>query len=349
MSYKRRFSKTVSVRYSGTVSYPASQHGGSISYSGTAHETVDFDIIVDTEPFDNAVGDMKDGVDLLTGSVVATEAAQLKAIKDSSKKVGDTIISGFFKTVRSDISQQIMQLKYQSESLLLQLNKLAERCRDMQRQMGADYQRIAERYIKIFADLSKELENRIYTVDEPVFKAVRTLDEIGSHAGNEDGPATVSVTSAENAKVHSMLAVNLAKKQALDAIEKARRFLDVQHQTDDVIKKCLLPAGESTMLCSPFCVMETQADKAPWRELHASPLLKNVSKETLYAGIDKAGWGTRMSESDIRGIADYFNQRVANLHHSANNAHDHRVADMAARLFNLSNTVTVNPVHANES
>lgn len=348
MSYTRRFSKTIRIRYSGSVSYPASQNGGSVSYSGYADETVNFDIHVDTDPFDDAVDDMKSGVDLLTGSVVATEAAQLKAIDDSSRKVGDTIVKGFFKTVRSDISQHITELRIKSESLLMQLTKLAERCRDKQRQMGADYQRLSERYLKIFTDLSRELENRIYSVDEPVFGAVRTLDAIGRHAGNEAAPATVSVTAAENARVHSMLAVNLTKKQAMDAIGKGRRFLDVQAETDSVIKKCLLPAGESAFLTTPFCVMETKGEKAPWRELHASPLLKDVPKETLYAGIDKAGWRAQLSESDIRGISDYFNQKVANQHQNANNTHDHRVADMTARLFNLSGTLTSGPASASE-
>lgn len=340
MSYTRRFSKTVTVRYSGTVSYPASQHGGSVSYSGSAHETVNFDILVDTDPFDEAVDGMKSGVDMLTGSVVATEAAQLKAISDSSKKVGDTIVKGFFDTVRSDISQHIVELRIKSEALLLQLNKLAQRCREKQRQMGVDYQRLAERYLKIFTDLNKELENRIYTVDEPVFRSVRTLDEIGSHAGNEEAPATVSVIAAENAKVHSMLAANVAKKQALESIAGARRFLDVQHETDDVIRRCLLPAAESAFLSTPYIVMETKGEKAPWREVHASPLLKGVAKDVLYSGIDKAGWEGHLPESDIRGISDYFNQKVANQHQNANNVHDHRVADMTARLFNLSGTAT---------
>ena len=40
MSYSRSFSKTIAIHYSGSVSYPASQSGGSVSYSGTAYEDV---------------------------------------------------------------------------------------------------------------------------------------------------------------------------------------------------------------------------------------------------------------------------------------------------------------------
>ena len=341
MSYTRRFSRSVTIRYSGSVSYPASEHGGSVSYSGSASETVHFDVTVDTEPFDDAVDGMKGGVDLLTGAVVATEAAQLKAIDSSSRKIGDTIVAGFFKTVKSDISQQIAQLKIHSETLLLQLNKLAERCREKQRQMGADYQRISDRYVKIFTDLSKELENRVYSIDEPVFKTTRMLDRIGGHEGNEEAAATVSVTAGETAHVHSILAVNQAKRQALQAIEKGQRFLGIQYATDDVIRRCLLPKDDSGFIATPFCVMETVSEGGrEERTLHASPLLGGIDSETLSRGIDAKGWTKRISEEEARRISDCFNRRVAVEQAAASDAHARRVADMTARLFNLSQTAT---------
>lgn len=341
MSYTRRFSKSVTIRYSGSVSYPASEHGGSVSYSGTASETVHFDVTVDTEPFDAAVDNMKDGIDLLTGSVVATEAAQLKAIGSASKKIGDTIVSGFFKTVKSDISQQIAQLKIRSESLLLQLNKLAERCREKQKQMGTDYQRISDRYVKIFTDLSNELENRVYSIDEPVFKTARSVDRIGAHEGNEGAAATVSVTAGETARVHSVLAVNQAKRQALEALEKGRRFLGIQYATDNVIRRCLLQRRESGLVSTPYCVMEAVAEEGRQsRELFASPLLSGVGADVLNRGIDAKGWTEGMTEEETSRISDYFNRSVAKQHAEASDRHARRVADMTARLFDLSCTAS---------
>lgn len=339
MSYTRRFSKSVTVRYSGSVSYPASEHGGSISYSGTASETVHFDVTVDTEPFDAAVDNMKDGVDLLTGSVVATETAQLDAIRKSSKKIGDTIVAGFFKTVKSDISQQIAQLKIQSDALLLQLKTLAQRCKEKQKQMGADYHRIADRYIKFFTDLNKELENRVYSIDEPVFHATRTLDQIGSHAGNEDAAATVSVSANENSHLHSMLTAGLLKRQAQETIEKGRQFLSAQHATDDVIRNCLLPIGESALWATPYCVIETTGENGPSaREMFISPLLQNIPKEKLNEEIDIKGWDGNISTVNRQNINDYFNQEVGRLLQNSDTPRDRRIADMTARLFNLSQT-----------
>lgn len=339
MSYTRRFSKQVSVRYSGSVSYPASQNGGTIHYSGTEVETVHFDVTVNTDPFDAAVDKMKGDIDYLTGAVVATEGAHVASIDSTSRKIGHTIISGFFKTVKSDISQQIAQLKIQSESLLLQLNKLAARCRDKQRQMGEDYQRISGRYLKIFSDLSKELENRVYSIDEPVFKAARMLDRVGGHEGNEEAAATVSVTAGETAHVHSILAANQTKRRASEALEKGKRFLAIQYATDDVIQRCLLPKDGGALITTPFCVMEAATENGGQRrELHASPLLEKLNPEALNNGIDNESWSRNMPEDEVLRISDYFNRSVAAQHADASDEHSRRVADMTARLFNLSQT-----------
>ena len=81
MSYSRSFSKTIAIHYSGSVSYPASQSGGSVSYSGTAYEDVVVNINVDTDAFDSSVRHCNNSVGALTGAVVATEGAQVASIR----------------------------------------------------------------------------------------------------------------------------------------------------------------------------------------------------------------------------------------------------------------------------
>ncbi len=339
MSYTRHFRKNITVHYSGSVSYPASEHGGSKSFSGSVTESIDFEVHVNTEPFDAEIHNMKHHIDLLTGSVAATEAAHVKAIGETSKKIGDTIISGFFKTVQSDISQQIAELKSRTEALLVHLKGLADRCNDKKRQMGVDYQRLADRYGKIFNDLNNELKNRIYSVDEPVFKTIGTLDTVGSQTGKDDSVATVSVTSEENSRVQSVIAANLVKKQAINAIEKGRRFLEAQYACDRVIDSCLRQGGESASLCSPFCVIETvKEDGSSSREVYSSPLLSEVPKEELASKMDGYGWNSHVKEEDARAISDYFGSNVAHAMQISTNEHDRRVVDMASRLFNLSKT-----------
>ncbi len=341
MSYTRRFTKTISVSYSGSVSYPASQSGGSTSYHGTTTEEIVVEVEVVTDPFDDAVRGMNKHVDLLTGSVVAAQGAHIAAIDETSKKVGDTIISGFFKTVKSDITQQIAELTTRTDALLLQLNQLAARCNDKKRQMGVDYQRLAERYGKIFTDLNNELENRIYSIDEPVFNAKRNLDDVGSMTGKNGSIATVSVVAGENAQVHSKLVATLAKRQAINAIGKGNSFLQTQYATNRVIKKCLMARDGSASLVSPYCVIDsTEGPDLTARQIHTSPLLRGIDRTQLEASLDRRGWDSTLTEKERLSITDYFNNSVAEQHREARDEHDRRVADMTMRLFDISATAT---------
>lgn len=339
MSYNRQFKREITVYYSGDVSYPASQNGGTRHYSGHTTETIYFDVHVDTAPFDAAVGHANSHVDMLTGSVVATEAAHVKNIYDTSTQVGDTIIKGFFKTVQSDISQQIAELKTRADALLLQLNNLARRCKDKERQMGEDYQRLSSRYSDIFTDLNKELDNRIHSVDEPVFRAAESFDEIGSKTGSGDLISTISVSAGEHAHLVSMLSANLAKRQARNAIEKGRKFLATQYRTNHILESCLRPGGKQETFCTPFCMMDAVSDPGiVSRELHVSPLLEGESTDNLANKMDGKRWTAGISERDVNAIAGYFRSDVAKLMQDAGSEHDRRVAALTASLFDLSGT-----------
>ena len=340
MSYTRRFTKRIAVHYSGTVSYPPSQTGGTRSYSGTEYENVEFIVHVDTDPFDEGVETMKHHVDLLTGSVVATEAAQVATKRETSELIGNTIVKGFFKTVKSDISQQIVELKNNADALLIQLNKQAEQCNDKRRQMGVDYQRLSERYLKIFEDLNKELENRIYSIDEPVFHTSRVAEESTMQGTVTDMVGTASISAGENARTASKITASFMKKRALEALQKAKAFLDVQYRTDALLSRCLREGGDGKGYLAPYCMLEaTTGPGYSTKELFASPLLQGCNKDTLANSLTASASAAPLAEADRKSIADYFNAEVADkLRSSATDDHSRRVADMTSRLFDLSST-----------
>ena len=63
-----------------------------VYYEGTAYEDVQVDIKVDTNPFDASVANCNKHVDVLTGSVVATQAAQVESIKQKAKQIHKCLI-----------------------------------------------------------------------------------------------------------------------------------------------------------------------------------------------------------------------------------------------------------------
>lgn len=340
MSYTKHMpTQYITVYYSETVSYPASQNGGTIRVSGHVTEPVDVVVHVDTESFDREVERCNDSVNLLTGSVAATEGAQVASIRENSRRIGDTIIAGFFKTVRSDITQQIAALQSNIDSLMLHLRELSSRCLGKKKQMETDYLRISSRYLKIFDELDSELDNRIHAIDEPVFGFTGASAAI-AQANTADGlVAATALGNAENARLHAMIAASMAKRRAKEAISKAERFLDVQYSTDSLLRNCLRPGGVQQTVYTPCCLAETaEGPMETSTRIYASPLLGEAVAPGLRSALGECPWRVAVSPEDSTAISGYFNEEVARLTSEAANPHDTRVAQMVSRMFDLSQT-----------
>ena len=331
MSYTERFSKVISIPYSQTVSYPASEHGGTTTVHGYAEEVVSVNIHVDTTPFDRSIGKCNGHITGLTGAVVATEAAQVESIRKNAARLGRTITQGFFSTVKSDISQQMVELQTRIDADLLHLNELAKKCKEKQLQMHADYQRIASRYSKIFEDLNKELENRIYSLDEYAFKFKNTTNAISERAFDSDMITTVVVSGNENSSLEARISASLAKKRALDSISQANEFLAKQKRTEMVLARSSVSTPGDGTYYSPVCYMETEQEGVINRNIHASKLVAKVDNKTL---MEQAKRVTQHSDN-VKAIQHHFNQEL-NSKYSAGDKHSDRVYDCIARLFNNS-------------
>lgn len=336
MSYTRTKTTQIAVNYSGSVSYPASQNGGTVSYSGTAYETVHINVYVDTDNFDHRIDGCKQGVDVLTGAVVATKTAHVASIADKARQVGSTIVQGFFKTIQSDLSQQIAELSANTEATLTHLNELAKRCVACQQQMGADYQRICQRYNKIFTELDKELENRIYALDEPTFTLRRTADSLEAGTCDNDSVTMAAVSSREQNRLHSRMSAASIKKRALDTIRRCHSFLLRQRQDESLIEHCLMP-GEAGEIYAPVAIAETiTAPGAASASVSVSQPLQQLPQNELNRGLSALSWVRNVDKTDAEAIRSHYNSQLGQL--SGASEHDRRVRDYMTRLFNLSAT-----------
>lgn len=335
MSYSRSFTKTIAIHYSGTVNYPASQNGGSVSFSGTEYEDVTVNVHVDTAPFDASVYHCNTSVGVLTGAVVATEAAQTASIRKNALKVGNTIIEGFFKTVRSEISQQIMELKNKIDATLLHLNALSKRCVDKQHQMEVDYNRLAERYLKIFEELNGELKNRIYELDKPVFVFKKESDTTTSRFMGSDLVSTVAVSGAENGQLEALISASVAKNLALNSIGKVNQFLGKQKRTNQVLNDCIIKENCSAVYYIPVCYVEMNSENNRIdRQIHQPVNMYQMDKNELTDCFKNYNW-KHLSQQDAEQIRLHFNAEVG-AHCSTSNIHDNRVKDCILRLFNIN-------------
>lgn len=166
MSYQRTLTSSVQWHTSGSVHYPASESGGSVSYSDSGSIPVTITVHVDTTPFDASVAGCNAEVAALGASVVAMNTAQCAAIQNTRDTVSSHITGGFFSLVKSELSQNMAALFARLNSqILLVMEKTKSAVRQRQVMQG-DYERAEARYAKVFADLDEECKRRVAEVDK---------------------------------------------------------------------------------------------------------------------------------------------------------------------------------------
>ena len=339
MSYRRSYRERIAVHYSGSVSYsyPASQYGGSgmAHYSGTTYEDVNVNIDVDTNPFDRSVANCNSHVNLLTGAVVATETAQVVAIDKNAKKIAGTIVKGFFDYIRSDISQQIMELSQKIDSQLINLRELAKNCVKKQKQMEVDYNRTSSHYLNIFNDLNHELENRISELDKPAFVFKNNIDHHVNRTSDNDLVSTVAVFGRESGELQAKISASIAKKRALNAINRANIFLWKQKKLQSTINRSMLNENCSATRFSPVCFMETNGEKNQiGRNIYQPGFLPEINQNEMIENFKTQNWSHATREQK-ENVQRYFNSEVGNAY-TTGNQHDERVKNMIIKIFNVN-------------
>lgn len=334
MSYRRSYSQRIALHYSGSVNYPASQSGGSASYSGTVYEDINVNIDVDTTPFDQSIQKCNHSVDLLTGAVVATEAAQIASINENAQKVAGTIVKGFFTTVHTAISQQISELSKKIDSYILHLHELTKSCSDIQKRMETDHNRISNKWMKIFNDLNKELENRIFELNKPAFTFKNSIDRQVGKMGNSL-VGTVAISGPEGGELQNKIGASLIKKQTFETISQAKIFLWKQKKLDTTISRCMLSENIAKAHFSPVCFLETYGyNNQIGKNVHQSDLLLKTNPDVLIEKFANQNW-TATEKEKKDNIQRYFNMEL-NQAYPVNNHHDNRVKEMILKIFNIN-------------
>lgn len=312
MSYRRSY--TGYVHYSGTVSYPASENGGSVSYSGS--EPVYITIDVDTNAFDASVGHCNNAVNALTGAVVATEAAQVESKRQASKQIASTIVNGFFDYVGADLSQKIKELSSKCESLFIALMGHKDNCLSKSKQMQDDYNRISKRYSKIFEDLDKETVSRIEVLDKPTFQFAESAQNLVDRNSNTELLGISTISANENIKLETVLSCSHVKQQASVLLDKANCYLQGTYRLANSVRDMLDDAQAENDILLPVMFVES---------------VKNIeNKETRIIGTDDSftpsgdavdstlrskfmskdvEWGN-MNSNDFDKVISYLNAEV---------------------------------------
>ena len=170
MSYTRSYSGSVTVTGDVTVNYPASQYGGTktVPYSQTV--PLNFNVTVETTPFDQSIDSAANQVNGLTAAVAAMNTSNCAAITANANRISDSIIDGFYGLIQNDITTKKAEYSTQIQTKSALLLSHCEAVRDKHDRMLNDVERERAKFGMVFSELDKELERRVTELDKPAFK-----------------------------------------------------------------------------------------------------------------------------------------------------------------------------------
>jgi hypothetical protein len=343
MSYSTHHN--ASVHYSGSVSYPASEHGGSVHYSGTV--PVSITIHVNTNPFDGSVSNFNRSVDVLTGSVVAMKAAQCTAINQTATDVSTSLINGFFGTIKTELSQQLQALDSAIKAtygLLLEQGKAITEKKNV---MEGDYNRIASRYVRLFADLDNECYKRIYALDKQSFLLAEKVQRELVGDTSKNAAALNLLGIEETASSKSLLLISSLNRKVLEVLKTLHDYITQESRINSLVNSFLVneEAGENIPYYAPVVFTESdmlEGDSAKQEDF--VPVYLDERKRQAVAdkarefrsGVSPSAW-KGIAEQEKEAVNKEFNALAESSFAGSNDENEQRIYQTMLSLWKNSN------------
>ena len=293
---------------------------------------------VDTAPMAAELQSVSNHVKGTTAAVVTMQTAVIAAENKGANKICSNVNRGFFTLIRSQISQKIANKQSRVEALIMQLGQQKRQLLSIKTNMEREYGRIAERYLRIFTSVNKELESRIRQIDQPVFELVNKHMMTSSNRMNALS-GWVTTSQAEGITQSQQILVSKMKHNAQVALEQSTEFLSQIGEQRVLTGKVLIsnPMGNESKTCQiPVVIWETLNDNSgiPRTEVNTPEALAKIHSDQINNVIresDTLPWGEDRSSM----VAEEFMSIVDS------SASTPRVKDMIKKMFASSDYKTV--------
>ena len=293
---------------------------------------------VDTAPMAAELQSVSNHVKGTTAAVVTMQTAVIAAENKGANKVCSNVNRGFFTLMRSQISQKIANKQSRVEALIMQLGQQKRQLLSIKTNMEREYGRIAERYLRIFTSVNKELESRIRQIDQPVFELVNKHMMTSSNRMNALS-GWVTTSQLEGITQSQQILVSKMKHNAQVALEQSTEFLSQIGEQRVLTGKVLIsnPMGNESKTCQiPVVIWETLNDNSgiPRTEVNTPEALAKIHSDQINNVIRESEtlpWGEDQSSM----VAEEFMSIVDS------SASTPRVKDMIKKMFASSDYKTV--------
>lgn len=346
MSYTQKYHATIrqSVRYH----YPASQSGGNDTL--TLDIPVDISIFVDTNSYDQQVGIAAGKLVQLSATVDEAKNAEMVSIRKNSETIASTIVSGFFSYIRSDLSQQISELRPKSESKVIELLKQKEAALSKMGQMTEDFNRIAARYTKIFSELDKETRNRILALDDSSFEIQKKLFEVIDLPVSGTLLSTATITNREETSIRSKILSSRLRTGTMQLIKRATDVITSYNRLGERLKAILVNevSEEGTRKYLPVVFSESVWSKGEsLLESHCNPRFEPFQNKEFHRRIESIYQSSRTAFRTVddkarQQLSSYLKAEIDNLAGGSGNDHSSRVKNLIWSLWEKNNDLQIN-------
>lgn len=318
MSYKRVLHSSVDYRKSITVSYPASEHGGSKQATVEGTIPIDITVHVDTNAFDSSISRCNGQIGALTDSVVVMNSAQCEAIAESARNISDHITGGFFSMIKSEISQNMAALFGKITS---GIGLILEKVRFIQQQraiMESDYNRTKARYVKLFHELDEEYRQRVIELDKKAFELASEIRNGTLSQAKPDQAVSTVLGIQETGTTGALFAGALLKSRTLRLMNAMQAHITDQLAYSKTLETVLYPkkVSEITGYSVPVVFAESDSfDDAQLKAAHCyvSGVFGTKSAEIMSGAVQNYFashtdvWETSTASEENNSIANYFN------------------------------------------
>lgn len=342
MSYGRHYSEPISGTVHVEVYHPASETSSSETISVTWHDRVDITINVDTSSFDQSVTTIKHHIDGLTGAVLATEAAQLAEKVRGANAISQSVTTGFFRLIGSEITQQMVALKSRVDSLFLKLNDMKSACQRIQQNMQQDYHRITDRYSAMFEELDRELTKRIFSLDEATYVLKREVATEDRRSFDSTLSTIPTIFAGENSQAQSVLLAGSLRSRMNSLLQSAMAYLASEKRTSVAVSTMLEAGGRdnSAPASLPVVYLATSdSGVTPTEKIILPPAPEpltndpSMNRKILEQFRDQSlSWKPLSGEGKAQ-IERFLFSLIDALHTPSQN-HDSRVRQMILQLWN---------------
>ena len=302
----------------------------------------DFSFTVDTSPMASEIQSVSQGVNRVSGAVVAMKTAVIAAEKEGAEHVCQNVNKGFYSLMHSQISQKIAQLTSTVEAKLFELGQYAVALKSIQTRMTSDYNMISGRYTKLFKSINNTLEARVAELDRPVFKLVdRDIKLVESRMKlNSAQFATYQLESVLSSLLIATSKVKVDAETTLDAITRYVKESNEQTQKSDAsMQDTRIDSIENIYL--PVSIVEsTSAIGNPAINYYVARSGNSVIDKNIDASVREQSVNSILngswSEIDPNEMAN-IEAEFTNL--LLNSSEDERVKDEIAKMFNSTKGV----------